>query len=205
MDERAATRRPIRPQRKVEGVSGRLLFGGQCPSVRVDPPLSFLREIQAVMATDGVGEGGQGSIAAHTLTRSPRRDERKKRCGLSFSFEEGASLGRPHHVQIRYIRETLSFTPCSPRPRAASRRVPTFRPSKFRSPLFFSPTWMEDRSDYFKGARLSDLMVFPMSEIIDRVVLGSCRFTGTNLERGPPGHLVLGGVLHHAHVKSRGA
>ena len=34
MDERAATRRPIRPQRKVEGVSGRLLFGGQCPSVR---------------------------------------------------------------------------------------------------------------------------------------------------------------------------
>ena len=57
------------------------------------------------------------------------------------------------------------------------------------------------RSDYFKGARLSILPVFPMSEIIDRVVLGSCRFTGTNPERGAPGHLILGGVLHQAHVK----
>ena len=41
-----------------------------------------------------------------------------------------------------------------------------------------------------------------MSEIIDRVILGSCRFMygtcrfGTNLERGTSGHLVLGGVLN---------
>ena len=35
-----------------------------------------------------------------------------------------------------------------------------------------------------------------MSEIIDRVVLGLRRFTGTNLERGAAGHLVLGGVLN---------
>ena len=40
-----------------------------------------------------------------------------------------------------------------------------------------------------------------MSEIIDRVVLGLRRFTGTNLERGAPGHLVLGGVLHQVHVQ----
>ena len=36
-----------------------------------------------------------------------------------------------------------------------------------------------------------------MSEIIDCIVFGSCRFTGTNPERGTPGHLVIGGVLHH--------
>ena len=35
-----------------------------------------------------------------------------------------------------------------------------------------------------------------MSEIIDCIVFGSCRFTGTNPERGAPGHLVLGGVLN---------
>ena len=40
-----------------------------------------------------------------------------------------------------------------------------------------------------------------MSEIIDRVVLGSCRFTGTNLEQGTPGHLVFDGV-QHSHVEA---
>ena len=61
--------------------------------------------------------------------------------------------------------------------------------------------FFEYRSDYFKGARLFILPMFSMSEIIDRVVLGSCRFTGTNPERGAPGHLVLGGVLHQVHAQ----
>ena len=83
MDERAATRRPIRPQRNVEGVSGRLLFGGQCPSVRQGRSSIILPSRNS--GRDGEGEVGQGSIAAHTLTCSPRREVRKKRCGLSFS------------------------------------------------------------------------------------------------------------------------
>ena len=36
-----------------------------------------------------------------------------------------------------------------------------------------------------------------MSEIIDCIVFGSCRFIGTNPEREASRHLVLGAVLHH--------